>query len=74
MPIHHYTGVSLRYPFSGEGLNSIPSPVKNIQDLQSTQIPVLTLDCENEEDGPVIAEYATNQGAAIHAYEIVDDS
>jgi hypothetical protein len=35
-PIVHHP--ALRYPFSGEGLNSIPSPVKPVQAKQSKHI------------------------------------
>jgi hypothetical protein len=66
MPILHRP--ALRYLFSSEGSNSIPSPVKQIQAQQSKHVAY-----DDEDEWEVIAEYATNHQQAIVVHEIVDD-
>jgi hypothetical protein len=64
----HRISSCFRYPFCGEGSNSIPSPVKQSQAPQSKHI---ADDDENEWE--VIAEYATNHQQAMDAHDIIDD-
>ncbi len=61
---------ALQYPFGGVSSNSIPSPVKRIQALQSQLI-----SDDEEDEWEVIAEYAqaTNHQQAMDAHEIADD-
>jgi hypothetical protein len=58
---------ALRYPFSDECSNSIPSSVKQIQAPQSKHI------ANDEDEWEVVAEYATHHQQAMDAHEIVDD-
>ncbi len=53
---------------SGEGSNSIPSPVKQIQAPQSRCIAN-----DDEDEWEVIAEYPKNHQQAMDAHDIVDD-
>ncbi len=59
---------ALRYPFSGEGSNSIPSPVKRIQAPQSKHIAD-----DDEDEWELIAEYATNHQQAMGVHNVVND-
>jgi hypothetical protein len=59
---------ALRYPFGGIFSNSILSPVKRIQALQSQVIS----DDDDDNEWKVIAEYASNHQQAMGVHEIVD--
>jgi hypothetical protein len=63
----HRISSALRYPFSGEGSGSIPSPVKPIQAQQSNHIAN-----DDDDEWELIAEYATNHQQAMDVHEIID--
>jgi hypothetical protein len=59
---------ALRYPFSREGSNSIPSHVKPFRAAQSQHISY-----GDEDECEVIAEYVNNHQGAMDVHDIVDD-